>query len=80
MIVLNFEIKFENNKWIASDGEITVIGETLIELDENLKNILRGKYGNTKIKVNMSFDEYTIPTWIRQYASFYFYRTVYFDV
>ena len=72
MIVLNFEIKFENNRWVANDGEITVVGKTLIELDENLKKILKKKYRNAKIKVNMSFDEYTISTWIRQYMFFTF--------
>ncbi|RLI75430.1 hypothetical protein DRO97_03270 [Archaeoglobales archaeon] len=70
MIVLNFEIKFENNKWVANDGEITVVGKTLIELDENLKKILKKKYRNAKIKVNMSFDEYTISTWKYMFFTF----------
>jgi hypothetical protein len=49
------------------------------ELDEDLKRGLResGDYApGTALHVFMGFDYDTIPTWLRQYHTHYFNRTV----
>jgi hypothetical protein len=71
----------DGRKWIAKNDEINVIGETLAEIDEKIKERLKEILGKGKIKVTMELDfRKNIPHWIWQYHPYYFYRTIYIDL
>jgi hypothetical protein len=81
MKVVSFDLIHDGEKWIAKNDDITASGKTLDELDENIKTELKAKFREgTKVKVTMELDYRTIPTWIRQYHPYYFYRTIYVDL
>ncbi len=79
MNVVCFDLYHDGEQWIAKNGELTVTGKTLRELDQNIKNELKRMYETEDvIKVTMELDyKRNIPHWIWQYHSYYFYRTVY---
>ncbi len=79
MNVVCFDLYHDGEQWIAKNGELTVTGKTLRELDQNIKNKLKRMYETEDvIKVTMELDyRRNIPHWIWQYHSYYFYRTVY---
>lgn len=70
-------------QWIGRHRSFVARGETLSDLDDDLRRALRdgGRFphGST-VTVFMGFDYDTIPTWIRQYASHYFNRYVTLDL
>lgn len=75
---INLVITHNGDEWIAENEGIIFIGKTLNDLDDHIKQQSL-KTGHKKIIVNMFFDSQTIPTWIRQYASHYFNRTIFLD-
>lgn len=79
MNVVCFDLYHDGEQWIAKNGELTVTGKTLRELDQNIKNELKRMYETEDvIKVTMELDyRRNIPHWIWQYHPYYFYRTVY---
>ncbi len=65
--------------WIGRNQTLEVRGSTISELDDELKRGLRasGDYTpGSSVNVFMGFDFATFPTWLRQYHSHYFNRTV----
>lgn len=65
--------------WVGRNASLEAKGVTISELDEDLKRGLResGDYApGTALRVFMGFDYDTIPTWLRQYHTHYFNRTV----
>ncbi len=69
----------DGNFWVGSNDSLEVKGVTIAELDDALENSLResGDYPpGACVKVFMGFDFDTFPTWLRQYHSHYFNRTL----
>lgn len=65
--------------WIGSNDAMEVKGVTISELDDALEHNLRksGDYPpGSCVNVFMGFDFDTFPTWLRQYHSHYFNRTL----
>lgn len=65
--------------WIGRNDSMEVKGTTISELDDELKRSLleTGDYtSGTCVNVFMGFDFDTFPTWLRQYHSHYFNRTI----
>lgn len=81
--MLDFRIIHDGKHWIADKGALVARGRTLEELDRNLAEILAGPAGRRfgvgdakEIDVRMTFDNVTIPEWMRQYSNHYFNRIV----
>ncbi len=69
----------DGDLWVCSNESIVARGDTIKELDDDIQRALRegGKYKQgSQVRVFMGFDFDTIPTWLRQYHSHYFNRTV----
>lgn len=80
---LEVSIKHDGQKWVAGNEMITACGQTLDELDENIKQIITKENlfkKGSRITVFMGFDFDTIPTWIRQYAYHYFNRLLLVEI
>ena len=81
---LEMVLTHDGRDWVSRNDEqgIRVKGETLGALDAALMAALaaRPEYAGRKVCVAMRFDNATIPTWIRQYASHYFNRLVELDL
>jgi hypothetical protein len=77
--MIEFRLTHDGTHWIAENETLSARGTTLEQLDRQIAATLR-KYGtferNTQHRVRMSFDNSTIPEWIRQYAGHYFNREV----
>ena len=77
--MLDFILTHDNLNWIATYDQLTAEANTLENLDQKIKNILREnkiiKSGETK-QVRYVFDNSTIPQWIRQYSNHYFNRII----
>jgi len=77
--MLEFILTHDGENWIAKGGTITIHGSSLEELDLELGKKLREKCylkEHQEKKVLMTFDNATIPHWIRQYMPHYFNRIV----
>ena len=81
---LEMVLTHDGRDWVSRNDElgIRVKGETLGALDAALMAALAAHsgYAGRKVCVAMRFDNATIPTWIRQYASHYFNRLVELDL
>ncbi len=81
---LEMVLTHDGRDWVSRNDElgIRVTGETLGALDAALMAALaaRSDYAGRKVCVVMRFDNASIPTWIRQYASHYFNRLVELDL
>ncbi|HHC72325.1 MAG TPA: hypothetical protein ENK54_05445 [Thiotrichales bacterium] len=76
---VEFTLVHDGRQWVCRNDAITVNGESLAELDEELGRALResGEYPpGSRLTVFMGFDFDTIPTWLRQYHDHYFNRLV----
>jgi len=78
---LNLVLTHNGREWIAKNDEIVVKGETLKELDENMRNVLKSKFREgEKVKVKMEYDYMTFPFWVIQYHPYYFHRIVHVEL
>jgi len=81
---LEMVLTHDGRHWVSRNEDlgIQVKGETLGALDAALMAALAARpgYAGRKVRVAMRFDNATIPTWIRQYASHYFNRLVELDL
>jgi protein involved in polysaccharide export with SLBB domain len=78
---IDFVLTFDKGEWIAENEIIIARGKTLEELDENIKDGLKERFGaGGQIEVTMEFDYSTVPFWITQYHPYYIRRTVYIDI
>ena len=81
---LEVVLTHDGRKWAGRNDALGILvrGETLGALDTALMAALaaRPDYAGRKVCVAMRFDNATIPTWIRQYASHYFNRLVELDL
>jgi hypothetical protein len=74
---IDFVLTFDKGEWIAENDRFTARGRTLEELDENIKDELKARFGaGGQIEVTMEFDYSTIPFWITQYQPYYMRRTL----
>jgi len=77
--MVDFRLVHDGADWVADDGEITVRGRSLPDLDAALAAQLRGHPDRTSdgtLDVRMTFDNSVIPQWMRQYSNHYFNRVV----
>ena len=77
--MLEFRLFHDGDVWVAERGTLRASGETLEALDRALETrlqTLEGLAGSGKQRVRMTFDNKTIPQWIRQYSNHYFNRVV----
>ncbi|HEB75825.1 MAG TPA: hypothetical protein ENJ04_05700 [Nitrospirae bacterium] len=69
----------DGSNWVVKNERLTLSAPTLEELDVEVERFLRGsgmlREGETA-EVFMTFDNSTIPQWIRQYAQHYFNRVL----
>ncbi len=73
----------DGKHWVCSNDAIVARGNTIKELDRDIQRVLRegGNYTQgSQVRVFMGFDFDTIPTWLRQYHTHYFNRTVTLDL
>lgn len=76
---VELRLTHDGHDWIGENPDVHARGETLHELDENVRSILlqSGKYqAGRRLMVFMGFDFETIPTWLRQYHNHYFNRYI----
>lgn len=76
---INLSLTHDGKNWIATNDIYSLEAKELDELDIKLEKSLAesGLYQvGTKIKVEMNFDNRTIPEWFRQYSNHYFNRIV----
>jgi hypothetical protein len=72
-------ITHDGKNWILENAILTLSAPTLEELDARMRDLLRRKgilKKGERAEVLMTFDNSTIPSWIRQYAQHYFNRVV----
>lgn len=77
--MLEFILTHDGTNWMARSGAISIEAPSLEELDIELRKTLRDKCRlkeHRENKVLMTFDNATIPHWIRQYMPHYFNRIV----
>lgn len=77
--MLEFILTHDGKNWIARRETITIEAPSLEKLDIELQKTLRKKCclkEHREKKVLMTFDNATIPHWIRQYMPHYFNRIV----
>lgn len=78
-IDIELSLMHDGEFWIGSNHTLEVKGSTISELDDELQRGLResGDYApGTRVNVFMGFDFDTFPTWLRQYHTHYFNRTL----
>ena len=76
---IEFILEHDGKSWVCHNDTLTVRGETILQLDQAIQLALKKskKYqSGSQILVFMGFDFDTIPTWLRQYHSHYFNRSV----
>lgn len=67
----------DGKQWIGRNDSVTARGESLSDLDDDIKRVLQesGEHpAGTRLTVFMGFDFDTIPTWLRQYHNHYLNR------
>ena len=76
---IELSLVHDGKYWVGRNNSLEVKGVTMSELDEELKRSLRESGDYTPgacINVFMGFDFDTFPTWLRQYHTHYFNRTL----
>ena len=76
---IEFILKHDGDLWVCHNDSLTASGATIFQLDQDIQRVLQEskKYQQgSNLKILMAFDFDTIPTWLRQYHSHYFNRTV----
>lgn len=81
---LDLSITHNGFHWIAKNNDFYVSAIDLKQLDLQLKQKVKAGFksqGKDFMDVFMTFDNQTVPEWIRQYSNHYFNRRVriYFD-
>jgi hypothetical protein len=69
----------DGDLWVCHNEAMQAKGSTLLDLDREIQRALQesGEYlKGSRVRVFMGFDFDTIPTWLRQYHTHYFNRTV----
>jgi hypothetical protein len=77
--MIELTITYDNKNWIAKNEFMSVSASTLEKLDIELEKLIRQKRlieKGKKVKILMTFDNSTIPQWIRQYSQHYFNRII----
>ena len=80
---VEFDLIHDGQQWVANNGHWQAAGESLHDLDEDVKRVLSasGQFpSGSRVVVFMGFDFDTIPTWLRQYHDHYFNRLVAVDL
>ncbi len=78
--VREFVLTFEQSRWVATSGELTVDGANLTELEEALAEIFRSQAELAErlpTRVQLRFDISSLPAWMRQYQSHYLNYSLY---
>jgi len=75
--MLELLLRHDGTRWIASNDVLSVAALSLKDLDAAVESTLRasGSFSGRQ-KVLMTFDNGTIPQWIRQYMPHYFNRII----
>jgi len=80
-MVIYASIRHDGDNWVVENDRFRVIGSTLEEIDEKVREVVikdRPETQGQKVQVYMAYDNYAIPQWIRQYSSHYFDRVIEF--
>jgi hypothetical protein len=78
-----FALIHDGRQWSAGNNDLSVSGNTLGELENNLQTALRDSgmfQKGKKITVFIGYDPKAIPAWIRPYQSHYFNRRLTFQL
>ena len=78
-IRIELSITHNGHRWVAKNNDLYISAIDLKQLDIQLKRNVKAKYyeeNRDYVDVNMSFDNQTVPEWIRQYSNHYFNRRV----
>ncbi|MCP4699495.1 MAG: hypothetical protein GY862_22005 [Gammaproteobacteria bacterium] len=76
---VELKLVHDGKHWVGCNDNLSAKGETLSELDEELKRELRASAEFPReglITVFMGFDFDTMPVWLRQYHAHYFNRRI----
>ena len=80
---IELSLTHDGDLWICHNAALHAQGITLFDLDMEIQRVLRdsGDYAEgSQVRVFMGFDFDTFPTWLRQYHTHYFNRTVTVDL
>ncbi len=83
-IKANLSISHNGYHWIAKGDGVQVTAKELRQLDKEINQKFKQTHFKSEFDyadIFMSFDNQTIPEWIRQYSNHYFNRRlrIYFD-
>ncbi|MFC1706722.1 DUF5395 family protein [Planctomycetota bacterium] len=81
--LIELRLYHDGSFWVAENDSLSARGRTLPELDEAIGRTLkrdRAPSAEERVSVRMSFDNASIPQWIRQYSNHYFNRQVSLDL
>ena len=79
MTVIELTVTHDGKHWIAQNDELRVQATTLVELDSELKGLLKEKgylKRGEKLEVFMACDRSILPQWMHQHHHHYFNRIV----
>lgn len=80
---IELSLMHDGDLWICHNETLRAQGNSLLDLDNDVQRVLResGNYAeSSQVRVFMGFDFDTFPTWLRQYHTHYFNRTVTIDL
>jgi hypothetical protein len=80
---LEFVLEFQENRWTAQSGDLRACGESIEELDQNIKAAVgsSGKFPRgRRVAALLLCDARVIPDWMRPYHGHYFNRLIYIDL
>jgi len=83
MADLEFVLEFQENRWTAHSGELRACGDSIEELEQNIKAVI-GSSGEfppgKRVAALLLCDARVIPAWMRPYHNHYFNRLMYVDL
>lgn len=75
--MIEFIVSHDGEQWIAKKGELLAEARSLVQLDHEVRRLLKEKGALPKgrtLDVLMAFDTASIPRWLHQYQQHYFNR------
>ena len=81
--MMEMRLIHDGEYWMADNDTLSARARTLEQLDREIESILKKNFPpeeKGRVQIRMTFDNSTIPQWIRQYSQHYFNRVVTIDL